>query len=244
MNWKDLLRMSLSNLKRRRLRTFLTVLGVLIGTASIVVMISLGLGLQQSLYREVEQSGGLTMIRVSGADAGSSMMYSEASEEVEKYIDDEAVESLADLEHVERAAPVYEMTVVLLKGGYEGQVQLQAMPPDSLKAMNIPLDGGTLPASGKKQIELLYGNGIPTMFYKRGGGEGYYETGMLPEIDFMKDSLFLILDTEAYFQQQEENSGGSGQEGVGENVKQEENSIARCAEACGKGKRHGGREPG
>ena len=43
----------------------------------------------------------------------------------------------------------------------------------------------------------------------------------------MKDSLFLILDTEAYFQQQEENSGGSGQEGVGENVKQEENSIAR-----------------
>ena len=84
MNWKDLLRMSLSNLKRRRLRTFLTVLGVLIGTASIVVMISLGLGLQQSLYREVEQSGGLTMIRVSGADAGSSMMYSEASEEVEK----------------------------------------------------------------------------------------------------------------------------------------------------------------
>lgn len=227
MNWKDLLRMSLSNLKRRRLRTFLTVLGVLIGTASIVVMISLGLGLQQSLYREVEQSGGLTMIRVSGADAGSSMMYSEASEEVEKYIDDEAVESLADLEHVERAAPVYEMTVVLLKGGYEGQVQLQAMPPDSLEALNIPLAGGTLPASGKNQIELLYGNGIPTMFYERGSGDGYYDTGMLPEIDFMKDSLFLILDTESYFQQQEENSGGSGQEGVGENVKQEENSIAR-----------------
>ena len=32
MSWKDLLRMSLSNLKRRRLRTFLTVLGVLIGS--------------------------------------------------------------------------------------------------------------------------------------------------------------------------------------------------------------------
>ena len=33
MSWKDLLRMSLSNLKRRRLRTFLTVLGVLIAVA-------------------------------------------------------------------------------------------------------------------------------------------------------------------------------------------------------------------
>ena len=33
MSWIDLLRMSASNLKRRKLRTFLTVLGVVIGTA-------------------------------------------------------------------------------------------------------------------------------------------------------------------------------------------------------------------
>ena len=41
MRWSDLLRMSVSSLRRRKLRTFLTVLGVVIGTASIVVMISL-----------------------------------------------------------------------------------------------------------------------------------------------------------------------------------------------------------
>ena len=57
MSWIDLLRMSINNLRRRKLRTFLTVLGVVIGTASIVVMISLGIGMQESLYREVEQSG-------------------------------------------------------------------------------------------------------------------------------------------------------------------------------------------
>ena len=70
MSWMDLLRMSVSNLKRRKLRTFLTVLGVIIGTASIVVMISLGLGLQESLYREVEMSGGLTSVKVTGMAAG------------------------------------------------------------------------------------------------------------------------------------------------------------------------------
>ena len=68
MNWNDLLRMSINSLRRRKLRTFLTVLGVLIGTASIVVMISLGLAMQQSLYKEVEQSGGLTSITVTGSD--------------------------------------------------------------------------------------------------------------------------------------------------------------------------------
>ena len=61
MRWIDLLRMSSNSLKRRKLRTFLTVLGVVIGTASIVVMISLGLGLQESMYQEIEQSGGATV---------------------------------------------------------------------------------------------------------------------------------------------------------------------------------------
>jgi len=42
MKFSDLLSMSVNNLRRRKLRTFLTVLGVLIGTASIVVMVSLG----------------------------------------------------------------------------------------------------------------------------------------------------------------------------------------------------------
>ena len=66
MRWSDLLRMSVSSLRRRKLRTFLTVLGVVIGTASIVVMISLGLGLQESMYKEVEQNGGTTSITVTG----------------------------------------------------------------------------------------------------------------------------------------------------------------------------------
>ena len=67
MRWIDLLRMSSNSLKRRKLRTFLTVLGVVIGTASVVVMISLGLGLQESMYQEIEQSGGVTSLTVTWA---------------------------------------------------------------------------------------------------------------------------------------------------------------------------------
>ena len=47
MRFSDLLTMSVNNLKRRKLRTVLTVLGVTIGTASIVVMVSLGIGLKE-----------------------------------------------------------------------------------------------------------------------------------------------------------------------------------------------------
>ena len=53
----DLLRLSTSNLFKRKMRTILTVLGVTIGVASIVVMISLGLGLSRSLTEEMSSYG-------------------------------------------------------------------------------------------------------------------------------------------------------------------------------------------
>ena len=55
MTFFDLLKMSLDNLLRRKLRTVLTVLGVIIGTASIVVMLSLGLGLKRTSLKQIDR---------------------------------------------------------------------------------------------------------------------------------------------------------------------------------------------
>ena len=62
MRFLDLLRMSSSNLWKRKVRTVLTVLGVVIGVASIVVMISLGLGLSRTQMEQMESYGSLTQI--------------------------------------------------------------------------------------------------------------------------------------------------------------------------------------
>ena len=53
MRFIDLLRMSVSNLFKRKVRTVLTVLGVVIGVASIVVMVSLGLGLNKATMEQI-----------------------------------------------------------------------------------------------------------------------------------------------------------------------------------------------
>ena len=223
MNWNDLLRMSINSLRRRKLRTFLTVLGVLIGTASIVVMISLGLGMQQSLYQEVEQSGGLTSITVTGTEGGDGMMSDStgADEQSEKRIDDRLVETISKLNHVKLAAPIYETSVILLKGSYIANVQLQGMTPEGLKAQNIDLGEGTLPKTGK--LDLVFGNGVITDFYEKGSGNGYYDTGETPNINLMKDSMFLITDTENYdtdnstaFGESTDSSGNDGQSDSGQ----------------------------
>ncbi|MCD8242049.1 MAG: ABC transporter permease [Lachnospiraceae bacterium] len=102
MKFSDLLRMSASNLLRRKLRTVLTVFGVLIGTASIVVMISLGLGLQKSSLEQIEQYGGLTTIDV----YNWTDYYSSSGTDTDALIDDEVVEAIGAIPHVEVASPI------------------------------------------------------------------------------------------------------------------------------------------
>ena len=63
MRFFDLLAMSVNNLRRRKLRTGLTVLGVIIGTASIVVMVSLGIGLKEMTVEQYASYGSLTRIQ-------------------------------------------------------------------------------------------------------------------------------------------------------------------------------------
>lgn len=201
MSLTDLLRMSIGNLKRRKLRTFLTVLGVIIGTASIVVMISLGLGLQQSMYEELEQSGGLTMLTVTGQSVGNGMMYygGDGEEESTKYITDDTIKELEGIEHVTLAAPMYQMSVYALKGKYIGYLDLVGTTAEALEAQNIPIkEGGSLPEEGGSKLELVYGNGLLTQFYEKNTYNSYWDTGELPDIDLEHDSVFLILDTEGY----------------------------------------------
>ena len=56
MKFTDLLIMSLGSLWKRKVRTILTVLGVVIGTVSVVIMISLGIGMKKTMLEQMEKS--------------------------------------------------------------------------------------------------------------------------------------------------------------------------------------------
>ena len=202
--------MSISSLKRRKLRTFLTVLGVVIGTASIVVMISLGLGLQESMYAEVEKNGGTTGITVTGKESSGMYPGGSSDEEGKKYITDDVIKELRTLGNVKSVEPVYNLSAIALKGRYEGSVELCGMTPEGIQSLNLELEaGGRLPDPGSAQLELLYGNAVLSNFYDKGTGKTYWDTGEAPDIDLKNDPLFLILDQDSYYQSQNTNTGGS-----------------------------------
>lgn len=203
MRFFDLLRMSSSNLLRRKLRTVLTVLGVVIGTASIVVMISLGLGLQKSSMEQIEQYGGLTTINV----YNYSRWGGGQEEETEK-INDEVVERMRQIDHVELVSPILETYVMAKQGSYEASFQIQGMTAEVLQQMNIEVGEGKLP-SKDEGLQLFYGNQVITNFYNARTNEYYWDTMELPDVDLMNDPVFIIFDTDAYWQSQ--GGGTSGQ---------------------------------
>lgn len=75
MKWIDILSAAFNNLRRRKLRSALTMLGVVIGTAAIVVTISLGYGAEKTQLAALEANTNLRLIQVypnyGGFDSGS-----------------------------------------------------------------------------------------------------------------------------------------------------------------------------
>ena len=64
MRLSDMIKICLQNLLRRKSRTILTVLGVVVGCCAIVTMLSIGIGVQNSQEIMLQGMGDLTLIEV------------------------------------------------------------------------------------------------------------------------------------------------------------------------------------
>ena len=71
MRISDLLNVCLRNLTRRRVRTALTVIGVVIGVCAIILMVSLGIGARESMMQMLQEWGDLTIINVYNYGGGN-----------------------------------------------------------------------------------------------------------------------------------------------------------------------------
>ena len=119
----DLLRMSISNLWKRKLRTVLTVLGVVIGITSIVVMVALGNGLKQSMLDNYANYSSMTQIQISGGGYYFSSNSGSGQTE-EKRLDDTFVQELLGMEHVKEVYPRLNISAIAKVGKYAGHLDI------------------------------------------------------------------------------------------------------------------------
>ena len=213
MKFPDLLIMSMNNLRRRKLRTVLTVLGVIIGTAAIVVMVSLGIGLNEMTMEQIASWGSLTTIEVYSQSSGGGMQMmgaavsSQNSESEPNYITDKVIDNFKRIPHVTGVSPVLNMNVVMRQGAYiSTYVQLKGVSQSYLE--QLELAEGRLPQPG--ELGLVFGNGVIRDFTNAKTGKGYWDTGEMPDVDPMGKPMFVIFDMDVYYQSQGSGSSSDG----------------------------------
>ncbi|MBQ9437824.1 MAG: ABC transporter permease, partial [Lachnospiraceae bacterium] len=203
MSFIDMLALSVSNLFKRKIRTVLTVLGVVIGVASIVVMVSLGLGLNKSVMESMQDFAQLTAVTVNQGDVSSS------NEKDRKYLTDDLIEEISQLDHVLYVAPIIQLDCIAKYGSYTAWMTLTGTSLQYLNDMNIAIEEGRLPSEADKDLQLFYGNMIIINFNTR-NGKSYWESGELPDVDLMHDSIMYILDSEKYYAFQNSSTDENG----------------------------------
>ena len=174
MKISDQVALAAKNLSRRKGRTALTVIGVVVGTCAVIVMISLGIA-QNKAYDEMLQSwGDLTQIQVYGGGGGMSVSIngvtsSSSSPDEPAVLNDEAVAGFKKLDHVVAATPYYEGYSLngRISAGRSDRYQmtglynLYGIDPAAMEPMGFTLtDGNWMSDStsyGKGKIPVLVG---------------------------------------------------------------------------------------
>ncbi len=154
MKISDLISMCLQNLTRRKVRTMLTIVGVVVGTCAIVVMISIGVGMSINQEAMLAQMGDLTMIEV----------YNYNGDPNATKLDDKLVAEFNALDGVQVATPFYRSNY-LNASIFSGKNDRYEMPmyevigiyPEAIQLFEFGLNDGDYLTEDDEPYTVMFG---------------------------------------------------------------------------------------
>ena len=198
MIFSDLLRMAFMNLWRRKLRAVLTVLGMVIGVSSIVVMMSLGVGIRQATMESYENMGSLTNITVSSWRWVENANGNGSSTETK--LDKKAVETMRQIPGVVAVMPQINAYGIIKSGKWIADTSILAIDGEVAEQFGIELSEGRYPEykRGGDTHEIVLSESVLGWFYDPNTGKQAVDREGNPKVTM--DSRFqLTFDYNAAF---------------------------------------------
>jgi putative ABC transport system permease protein len=204
---------ALENLNANKMRSILTVLGIVIGVAAVIAMLSIGKGAQASITSRIE-SMGTNLVYVSPGSTSSGGVQSAAGSAGTLTLDD--AEALAELENVEAVASSTSNFVQVVAGSQNTRTRLTGVTPEYLDVSSMTLEDGEFISenqqSARSLVVVLGSEVANTLFGGTGGvvgqkvrlnGQPYKVIGVLESkggTGFMNqdDQVFIPLSTALY----------------------------------------------
>jgi putative ABC transport system permease protein len=142
MKLKNQLRAAVRSLSKNKMRTFLTMLGIIIGVASVIAMLAIGQGSKESIQAQISSLGtNLLTIYPSASMTGGVRM--EAGTSVRLTLDDyNAVASRCPA--VMYSTPVVRTSGQLIAGGQNWRTTVWGVYPDYFPIRNLDVQFGSL----------------------------------------------------------------------------------------------------
>ncbi|NYH92526.1 ABC transporter permease [Actinopolymorpha rutila] len=173
MNWLETMRSGLEAVRTHRLRSGLTVLGILIGIAAVMLTVGLGLGAQTTISAQVNALGSNLLIVTPGSSTSGGVRGGFGSASTLTQADATALADPTVAPDVQAVAPVVQRSEELLAGTTNWTTSVVGATPDwlSVRARTVSSgrflapqdvsDGGAVAVLGSSTAEQLFGRRDP-----------------------------------------------------------------------------------
>jgi putative ABC transport system permease protein len=134
------LRIALRSLKVNKLRTALTMLGIMIGVAAVIAMVSVGTGAQARVAEQIQSLGSNLIIAMSGSSNAAGVRLGQGSQLT---ITEEDASAIArEVPAVQVAAPSSRGNAQVVYGNLNWSTGIQGVTADYFEARDWPVDVG------------------------------------------------------------------------------------------------------
>lgn len=166
----DVLQMAVKNLLKRKLRTVLTALGVIVGALCIIIVISISIGLNRNMEAQMDNFGDITVIQIYNWSAFSGY------DKNNTVLTDEIIDEIMAMPGVEVATPVMDMYFYMKSGRFVNQIMMRGMRTDAMEAMGYRAAEGRL-LTPDDTLAIVFSQSAVESFYnpndRRNSRPGY-----------------------------------------------------------------------
>jgi ABC-type antimicrobial peptide transport system permease subunit len=140
MKWKSLVKVALKSIMKNRMRSFLTMLGIIIGVASVIALISVGRGTQADISGKIESMGTTLLMVMSGASGLGGVSRGAGSWHTLTLADADRIEKEATL--VKQVSPVIRESAQVIAGRNNWFTSVQGVTQNYTIIRSWPIERG------------------------------------------------------------------------------------------------------
>lgn len=173
MNLAETLRVALGSLTSNKMRSALTMLGIIIGVGAVIALMSVGQGAQASVTNQINSMGTNLLFVSPGSTSSSGVRTAAGSAQTLTYQDAEAI--AADVPQVTAVAPESSYFGQVIAGGNNANTRITGVTPDYESVRNFHVSDGefiTQSQLDSASMVVLLGSNVATTLFPDGNAVG------------------------------------------------------------------------